>query len=91
VHVSLRGADGGFQLLVRDNGLGIPAADQPHIFQRFYRAHAARDGELGNDGVGLGLAIAAECMKAMKGALSFESTEGIGTTFTVALPGRPER
>jgi signal transduction histidine kinase len=91
VDVSLREAEGGFQLLVRDNGLGIPLADQRQIFQRFYRAHAARDGELGTDGVGLGLSIAAECMKAMNGSLSFESTEGLGTTFTIALPGHPAR
>lgn len=90
VDVSLRETDGELQLLVRDNGLGIPLADQSHIFQRFYRAHSARDGELGTDGVGLGLAIAAECMKAMKGSLSFESVEGAGTTFTVALPVSPE-
>jgi signal transduction histidine kinase len=90
VDVSLREAERGVCLIVRDNGLGIPLSDQPNIFQRFYRAHASRDGELDTDGMGLGLAIAAECMKAMDGALSFESTEGVGTAFTIALPGHPE-
>jgi signal transduction histidine kinase len=86
VEVGFRNGPGTGQLLVRDNGLGIPAADQPKIFHRFFRAHAKRDGELGTDGVGLGLAIAAECVKAMHGTIAFESIEGAGTTFIVTLP-----
>jgi len=86
VEISLIDRDRECTLCVRDNGLGIAAADQPKIFGRFYRAHSARDSELGNDGVGLGLAIAAECAKGLKAALTFESTEGVGTTFALTLP-----
>jgi signal transduction histidine kinase len=86
VDLALVDVDGRCQLRVRDNGLGIPAEDQPSVFRRFFRAHASRDRELGNDGIGLGLAIAAECVTAMRGTLTFESTEGVGTTFIVTLP-----
>ncbi|MGE0450565.1 MAG: sensor histidine kinase [Vicinamibacterales bacterium] len=78
-----------FLVHVRDNGLGIPSADHADVFRRFYRAHARRDGELGNDGIGLGLAIAADCAKGLKGSLTFESAEGVGTTFTLTLPREP--
>jgi signal transduction histidine kinase len=76
-------------LHIVDNGLGIPAVEQPDIFRRFYRAHANRDRELGTDGLGLGLAIVAECVKAMRGKISFTSEEAVGTTFVVALPDTP--
>jgi signal transduction histidine kinase len=71
---------------VRDNGLGIPAADLPTIFDRFFRAHAHLDGELGTGGSGLGLAIAGDCVKALGGAIRCESVDGQGTTFYITLP-----
>jgi len=89
VEVTLVENEGACQIRVRDNGLGIPAADQPKVFRRFFRAHSDRDGELGTDGIGLGLAIAAECVKAMRGTIVFESTEGHGTTFVVTIPDAP--
>ncbi|HET9372196.1 MAG TPA: HAMP domain-containing sensor histidine kinase [Vicinamibacterales bacterium] len=89
VEVSFVGGEDSVEFRVRDNGLGIAEADRPHIFQRFVRAHAARDGELGNDGLGLGLAIAAECVKAMRGSIAVESTVGDGTTFVLTLPATP--
>lgn len=82
---SLEG-DGSCRLRVRDNGLGIPRAVQPEIFQRFYRAHAERDKELGVGGSGLGLFIAQECVEALDGTIHVESEPGVGTTFTVTLP-----
>ena len=86
VEISL--VDGADQcaLCVRDNGIGIPREDHPKIFRRFFRAHTERDAELGSDGIGLGLAIAAECAKGLKGTLRFESTEGVGTSFLLTLP-----
>lgn len=75
-------------LLVRDNGLGIPADEIGEIFTRFHRAHADRDGELGVDGLGLGLSIVVECLDAMGGTIRVDSTEGAGTLFTVTLPLR---
>jgi signal transduction histidine kinase len=86
VEIALREDGDACLLAVRDNGLGIPAQAQPGIFRRFFRAHEARDAELQNEGMGLGLAIAAECARAMHGSLTFESTEGEGSTFTVRLP-----
>jgi signal transduction histidine kinase len=71
---------------VRDNGLGIPEAEQPAIFARFFRAHAHLDTELGVSGIGLGLAIVAECVQALGGSIRCESTVGQGTTFFVTVP-----
>ena len=73
-------------LCVRDNGLGIAEADQPAIFDRFFRAHAHRDQELGVTGTGLGLAIVKELTEAMEGSVTVESAAGRGTTFIVRLP-----
>ena len=77
-------------MLVRDNGLGIPEADQAAIFERFFRAHSHLDGELGVTGTGLGLAIVVECVQALGGTIRCESTVGGGTTFSVTLPTRPQ-
>jgi signal transduction histidine kinase len=71
---------------VRDNGLGIAEADLPTIFDRFFRAHAHLDGELGNAGSGLGLAIVGDCVKALGGTIRCESAYGDGTSFYITLP-----
>ena len=71
---------------VRDNGIGIPEADQPAIFDRFFRAHAHLDGELGVSGTGLGLAIVIDCVQALGGNIRCQSRPGVGTTFLVTLP-----
>lgn len=75
-------------IVVRDNGLGIPADSLASVFRRFVRAHASRDSELGVRGSGLGLAIAAECAEAVGGAIRVESTLGAGTSFFVSIPRR---
>jgi signal transduction histidine kinase len=75
-----------FTLHVRDNGLGIAEADQPAIFDRFFRAHAHRDQELGVTGTGLGLAIVIDCVQAIGGAIRCESRTGEGTSFFITLP-----
>jgi signal transduction histidine kinase len=66
---------------VKDTGTGIPAGDLARIFEKFYRG--SRAGEPG--GAGLGLAIAKEVVEAHGGALTVESAEGQGTTFTFTL------
>ncbi len=86
VEISLGEALDQCTLRVSDNGLGIAEADRPGIFRKFFRAHAAKDEALGTDGLGLGLAIAAECVKAMGGTIDFASSEGIGSTFVITLP-----
>ena len=73
-------------LCVRDNGLGIPEADQPAIFDRFFRAHAHMDQELGVTGTGLGLAIVIDCVDALGGSIRCESRAGEGTSFFITLP-----
>jgi signal transduction histidine kinase len=70
-------------LSVRDRGIGIPAADLPHLFQPFYRASNAV-GRL--RGTGLGLAGARYIVEQHGGTISVESQEGGGSTFTVRLP-----
>lgn len=75
-------------IVVRDNGIGIPTGRLGGIFDEFVRVHAERDGELGAQGLGLGLAIVRECVEAMSGSVSVESTEGEGTAFTIAWPVR---
>lgn len=72
-------------IAVADNGEGIAAEHQPKIFERFYRADAARDRERG--GAGLGLAIAKALVEAHGGTISVSSAgPGTGATFTVDLP-----
>jgi signal transduction histidine kinase len=72
---------------VADTGPGIPAADLPHVFDRFYRGSAARRGVPG--GAGLGLAIVASLVEAMGGSVAARSAPGQGTTFSIRLPALP--
>jgi len=69
-------------LNVKDSGIGIPKADQKHIFQRFFRANNANTIQ----GTGLGLNIVKGYLDLMGGHISFSSQENIGSTFTVTLP-----
>jgi signal transduction histidine kinase len=71
-------------LTVEDTGVGIAAADQPRVFERFFRADKARSHEAG--GSGLGLAICQSIVEAHHGSITFTSAPGTGTTFTVRLP-----
>ena len=69
-------------LEVTDQGIGIPETDQAHLFDMFHRAHNVG----GIAGTGLGLAITRQCVERHGGTITFESTEGVGTTFSVTLP-----
>jgi signal transduction histidine kinase len=75
-------------VIVRDNGIGIPAKRVQHIFREFVRAHAQRDRDLGAEGLGLGLSIVRESMDASGGSVRLESTEGHGTVVTLTWPQR---
>jgi PAS domain S-box-containing protein len=70
-------------LVVRDEGIGIPAADLPHIFERFYRAENVA-GRVA--GTGIGLAGARQIAEQHGGTITVQSEEGVGSTFTVRLP-----
>lgn len=83
VTVTLTAADRAL-LTVHNTGEPIPAEVQPRLFERFYRADAARTREQG--GYGLGLAIAAAIVERHRGKLTVHSAPGEGTAFTVALP-----
>jgi two-component system OmpR family sensor kinase len=73
-----------------DEGPGIPAADLPHLFERFYRGEKTRTREEG--GSGLGLSIVQGLVRAQGGDVAITSTEGAGTTVTFWLPlARGER
>ncbi|MDQ3622945.1 MAG: ATP-binding protein [Verrucomicrobiota bacterium] len=76
--------DGVVELRVADSGSGIPPADLPHIFERFYRADKARSREQG--GTGLGLAIVKHIVQAHGGTVRAESTPGKGTSIILRLP-----
>ena len=84
VTVSLAQGDGRAVLEVRDTGIGIPAAEQEQLFERFFRARGATDRAI--QGTGLGLSIARMIAESHGGQISFESVEGVGTTFRVELP-----
>lgn len=74
-------------LSITDQGLGIPAKDVDHVFDRFFRVDKARSRAQG--GTGLGLAISKEIVERFGGRIWVESVEGKGSTFYIALPYEP--
>ncbi|MCB0063232.1 MAG: HAMP domain-containing histidine kinase, partial [Caldilineaceae bacterium] len=73
--------EGGVRIWVKDSGVGIAPAEQPRIFQRFYRGKQATNG-----GSGLGLAIVQSVMHAHGGRVTVGSVEGEGSRFELHLP-----
>lgn len=86
VEITLARADGEVQFAVRDNGIGIAAADLPFIFERFWRADRARSRASERGGNGLGLAICQWIAHAHGGSLTVESRLGRGSRFVAHLP-----
>lgn len=87
VTVTLRTVGASAVLEVDDTGLGIPAAEQEHLFDRFFRASSATSRAI--PGVGLGLTIVKAIVEAHDGEVFVQSEEGIGTSFRVELPLGP--
>ncbi|MCP9799523.1 cell wall metabolism sensor histidine kinase WalK [Synechococcus sp. RedBA-s] len=71
-------------LQVRDNGIGISPADQPRLFDRFFRSDGRRSRSQG--GTGLGLSIAAAIVRRHQGEITVSSKPGAGSLFSVRLP-----
>jgi signal transduction histidine kinase len=86
VDVSGSVSSGTARIEVRDNGIGIPAAALPRIFERFTRGHADQAEHQHVGGIGLGLAIVDDCVRAMGGRIEVQSVEHAGATFIVTLP-----
>lgn len=82
VVVSMRAEDKQIIIQVADNGPGIPAKDQAHIFDKFYRASNVSS----KSGSGLGLAIVKSIVEAHQGRVFVESVAGTGTSFFIILP-----
>jgi signal transduction histidine kinase len=86
VHVSVQRdpEEGWIRLAVEDNGVGIPAENLPHIFDRFYRVRNAQTNY--TQGLGLGLSFVSWIVSAHEGAIHVESNPGAGSKFIVRLP-----
>jgi signal transduction histidine kinase len=78
----------GIMLQVADTGVGIPAKDLPHIFERYYRADKARSRRtaVAGSGAGLGLSIVSGIVEDHGGTISAASAPGQGATVTITLP-----
>ncbi|MGH2523241.1 MAG: sensor histidine kinase, partial [Anaerolineales bacterium] len=77
------------RLIVSDTGIGIPSADLPHIFERFYRVDKARSRAQGGAGLGLSIAQRIAHMHGGRIEASSEGVAGRGSTFSVWLPLLP--
>lgn len=77
-----------YQIIVSDNGSGIPPEHLPHLFERFYQANPT--GEANDRSNGLGLSIAKGIIEAQGGKIHVDSTVGKGTRFTLELPAWSE-
>ena len=84
VTVRLQNREDRVRLSVEDTGIGIPEADRPNIFDRFYRVDKARSREAG--GSGLGLSIVHDAVLANGGSITVGQNTPQGTVFTVEFP-----
>lgn len=87
--------DATIRIDIQDTGMGVNEDDLPHIFDQFYRASAGEKNKI--DGTGIGLAICKMIIDKHNGEISVDSTEGVGSIFTLILPkaivaqGKPDR
>jgi signal transduction histidine kinase len=84
ISVALALVDGAAELRVRDTGVGIPAEEIPHLFERFFRVPNTRGRT--HEGSGIGLALVQDLVRLHGGAVRVESRVGEGSTFIVSLP-----
>ncbi|GID91263.1 ATP-binding protein [Amorphoplanes digitatis] len=84
VTVCATAEDGWIRWTVSDTGIGIPPAERPQMFRRFYRASTATDRRI--PGVGLGLVITRAIIERHHGSITFGDHDGPGTTFVIRIP-----
>jgi PAS domain S-box-containing protein len=84
IEISLREKDGNFELVVADTGTGIPPAELPQLFERFYRVEGAKGRTY--EGSGIGLALVQELARLHGGNVTVESEPGKGSAFRVTIP-----
>ena len=84
IEVSLRQVGNMVEFIVRDTGVGIPAHELPHMFERFHRIRGVQSRT--HEGTGIGLALVQELVHLHGGQIEVTSVEHQGTTFTVFLP-----
>jgi PAS domain S-box-containing protein len=84
VRLGVESADGAVRFSIADSGLGIPAAEQDRIFEKFYRLDPDMTGGIG--GTGLGLYIARELVRRVGGRVWVEPNDGAGSVFYVEIP-----
>ena len=84
IELSVRAEPGNVVWEVRDHGLGIPSADLPRVFEKFFRSAKNLDSSV--RGSGIGLTLVKHIAEAHGGAVSIASTEGAGTTVTIKIP-----
>ncbi len=85
IEIALRSTEETMSFRVRDHGMGIAKADQPHIFERFRRGQGAQP----HIGFGVGLWLVRQLVRAMGGRIDLVSASGAGSTFTITLPLAP--
>jgi heavy metal sensor kinase len=89
VRITLDQAGAGYRMSISDNGAGIPSDVQPYIFERFYRGDPAQArSAAGDNGAGLGLALARWIAQIHGGDVTLASSSASGSTFTISLPHR---
>lgn len=85
VHLACRAAENTVTVTMRDTGMGIPATDQPHIWERLYRGDKSRT----QRGLGLGLSLVKAIVEAHNGTVAVESDAGQGAEFVITVPQIP--
>lgn len=88
VEVAAQGKSGFVEIVVRDQGFGIPAHEHERVFERFYRVDRARSRNTG--GTGLGLSIVRHVVSNHGGEIRLDSREGEGSTFSLRLPSESD-